>query len=88
MARKPEVVLDITSTSPALRKPLIDAVLSESLNVGGDDTLIIVYDHEPVGLGYELELRKDTRGRFDFAATQRNDGCWVARLTPRSYRIE
>jgi uncharacterized protein (DUF2249 family) len=88
MARKPEVTLDITSASPALRKPLIDAVLRESLVVDSGDGLVIVYDHEPVGLGYELELRKDTRGRFDFAATQRNDGCWVARLTPRSYRIE
>ncbi len=83
MPRRSQVVLDITSATPALRRPLIDAVLRESMASGLPDVLTIIYDHEPVGLGYELELRKDTRGKFEFAATQRNDGCWLARLTPR-----
>ncbi len=83
MARRPQVTLDITAASPAFRRPLIDAVLRESIASGLTDVLNIVYDHEPVGLGYELELRKDTRGKFDFDASQRSDGCWLARLTPR-----
>ena len=84
MARKAEVTLDITSTTPALRRPLIDAVLRETLASGAPDSVTLVYDHEPVGLGYELELRKDTRGMFDFSAKQRTDGCWIVRLTQRS----
>lgn len=85
MPRKPEVTLDITSTTPALRRGLIDAVLREVLGSGANDTVTLVYDHEPVGLGYELELRKDTRGRFDFTAMQRNDGCWIVRLAQRPF---
>jgi uncharacterized protein (DUF2249 family) len=87
MPKKHEVVVDITSTTPSMRKPLIDAILREAIASDAGDSLVIVYDHEPVGLGYELELRKDTRGRFDFSAMQRTDGCWVARLTPRSYKL-
>ena len=34
--------------------------------------------HEPAGLGYQLELRKETKGQFDFFYDQRLDGAWVA----------
>jgi uncharacterized protein (DUF2249 family) len=83
VVRKAEVTLDITSTTPALRRSLIDAVLREVLASGASDAITVIYDHEPVGLGYELELRKDTRGMFDFSAVQRTDGCWVVRLNRR-----
>ena len=82
--RRAEIILDISSASPQLRRPLIDGVVAGLLGSGATDTVSIIYDHEPVGLGYELELRRETRGRFDFSAVQRSDGCWVARLTPRS----
>ena len=83
MARSCEVVLDVSTASAAIRRPLIDAAIRSVMDSLGGDALLIVYDHEPVGLGYELELRRETRGRFDFTATRRTDGCWVARLSPR-----
>ena len=83
MPRCCEVTLDVSEASAAIRRPLIDAAIRASMDSLGGDAILIVYDHEPVGLGYELELRRETRGRFDFTATRRTDGCWVARLSPR-----
>jgi uncharacterized protein (DUF2249 family) len=41
-----------------------------------------VCDHEPAGLGYQIDLRRETRGRFTFEYDQRADGAWVAFITP------
>ena len=86
MPRCCEVTLDVSEASASIRRPLIDAAIRAVMDTPGDDTLLIVYDHEPVGLGYELELRRETRGRFDFTAKRRTDGCWVARLSSREVR--
>jgi hypothetical protein len=83
VSRRCEVTLDVSAASAGIRRPLIDAAIRAVMSGAGDDVLMIVYDHEPVGLGYELELRRETRGRFDFSAIRRNDGCWVARLAGR-----
>ena len=83
MPRCCEVTLDVSTASAPIRRPLIDAAIRSVMDSPAGDALLIVYDHEPVGLGYELELRRETRGRFDFSATRRTDGCWVARLQPR-----
>ena len=84
MTRCCEVTLDLSEASATIRRPLIDAAIRAIMDSLGDDILLVVYDHEPVGLGYELELRRETRGRFDFTATRRTDGCWVARLSRRA----
>jgi uncharacterized protein (DUF2249 family) len=73
----------VSAASAKIRRPLIDSAIRAIMDSAGGDNLLVIYDHEPVGLGYELELRRETRGRFDFTATQRKDGCWVARLSPR-----
>ena len=83
VARCCEVTLDVSGASAAIRRPLIDSAIRAVMDTAGGDALLIIYDHEPVGLGYELELRRETRGHFDFTATQRTDGCWVAKLSPR-----
>ena len=86
MTRCCEVTLDVSAASAAIRRPLIDSAIRAVMDSPGHDVLLVVYDHEPVGLGYELELRRETRGRFDFSATRRTDGCWVARLSQRAPR--
>jgi len=42
-----------------------------------------VCDHEPAGLGYQIDLRRETRGRFEFTYQKRSDGAWVALLRKR-----
>jgi uncharacterized protein (DUF2249 family) len=46
------------------------------------DDLVLVTDHEPSGIGYQIDLRKETRGRFAFSYDQRSDGAWVAIISP------
>ena len=84
MTRCCEVTLDLSSASASIRRPLIDAAIRAVMDSLGDDILLIIYDHEPVGLGYELEFRRETRGRFEFSATLRMDGCWVAKLARKA----
>ena len=43
-----------------------------------DDSLVVICDHEPAGLGYQLDLRKETMGRFEYFYDQSMDGAWVA----------
>jgi uncharacterized protein (DUF2249 family) len=80
--------LDVSTASAGIRRPLIDSAIRAVMDSPGDDVLLIIYDHEPVGLGYELELRRETRGHFDFTATRRTDGCWVAKLSQRAVPAE
>jgi uncharacterized protein (DUF2249 family) len=77
----PRLVVDIRALTPALRRPLVLAVIDHLLNVGSTETIVVITDHEPVGLGYQMELRRETRGRVGFSYDQRLDGAWVALIT-------
>ena len=77
------LVIDIRGFSPGLRRPVVFTLLDKLLELGAADTLIVVCDHEPAGLGYQLDLRKETKGRFEFFYDQRLDGAWVALIKPR-----
>lgn len=77
----PRLVVDIRALTPALRRPLIMNVVDHLLNAGATETIVCICDHEPAGLGYQLELRRETRGRVSFSYDQRLDGAWVALIS-------
>lgn len=80
------LVVDIRGFDPALRRALVFTIVDKLVELGSDDQLILVCDHEPAGLGYQIDLRRETRGRFEFSYDQRSDGAWVALIRPRTLR--
>ncbi len=72
------LVLDVRAFDPALRRAMIFAVVDTCVGLGCCDDLILVSDHDPSGIGYQIDLRKETRGRFEFTYGQRQDGAWTA----------
>jgi uncharacterized protein (DUF2249 family) len=77
------LVVDIRAFDTALRRNLIFAVVDKLIDLGCSDQLLIVTDHEPSGIGYQIDLRKETRGKFEFAYSQRSDGAWVAMISKK-----
>ena len=72
------LVMDVRGLTPALRRPVIFAVVQKLLEADANDSVVVICDYEPAGLGYQLELRKETRSQFEFFYDQRFDGAWVA----------
>ncbi len=77
------LLIDIRGLTPALRRPVVFTVIDKLLEMDSNDSLVVVCDHEPAGLGYQIELRKETKGRFEFYYDQRLDGAWVALIRRR-----
>jgi uncharacterized protein (DUF2249 family) len=77
------LVVDIRGLTPALRRPIVFTVVDKMLAIDCTDSLVVISDHEPAGLGYQLELRKETKGQFEFFYDQRMDGAWVALIRRR-----
>jgi len=84
--RSAGLVVDIRGFNPALRRSLVFSVVDTLLKLGSDDQILLVCDHEPAGLGYQIDLRKESRGRFEFTYDRRSDGAWVALLRPKDER--
>lgn len=59
---------------------MIFAIVDKCVDLDCGDDLILVSDHDPSGIGYQIDLRKETRGRFEFTFGQRQDGAWTALL--------
>lgn len=62
---------------------MVFAIVDKMLDMDADDGLVVICDHEPAGLGYQLDLRKETKGRFEYFYDQRLDGAWVALIRRR-----
>lgn len=77
------LVMDIRGLTPALRRPMVFTVIEKMLDIEASDSLVVICDHEPAGLGYQIELRKETKGHFEFFYDQRLDGAWVALIRRR-----
>ena len=60
------------------------AIVDKFVEFGITDSLMLVTDHEPSGIGYQIDLRRETRGRFAFEYDQRSDGAWVAVIKPKA----
>lgn len=80
---KGQLVVDVRSFDPALRRPLIFSLVDKLVEFDSADQLIVVTDHEPSGLGYQIDLRRETRGKFEFSYNTRSDGAWVALIRRR-----
>lgn len=78
------LVVDIRGFDPALRRALVFCLVDKLIDLGSHDQLVLVCDHEPAGLGYQIDLRRETRGRFEFSYDRRSDGAWVALIRPRT----
>jgi uncharacterized protein (DUF2249 family) len=58
-------------------------LVDKLVELGTQEQLMVITDHEPSGIGYQIDLRKETRGKFEFSYDQRSDGAWVAFIRPR-----
>jgi uncharacterized protein (DUF2249 family) len=78
------LVVDLRGFTPGLRRPIVFTVVDRMLELEADDSLVVICDHEPAGLGYQLDLRKESKGRFEYFYDQRMDGAWVALIRKKS----
>jgi len=63
---------------------MVFTIIDRMVQLGCEDSLVVICDHEPAGLGYQLDLRKETRGMFEYYYDQRLDGAWVALIRRRN----
>ncbi len=77
------LLVDLRGLSPSLRRPVVFALLDQLVRLECREGLVLVFDHEPAGFGYQLQMRKESRGLFDFHYDQRLDGAWVALVRRR-----
>lgn len=71
------IVLDLRGCTPDIRRPLLFCIIDKLVELDAPDNLLVVTDYEPTGIGYQLDLRKETRGKFEYFYDQRLDGAWV-----------
>lgn len=77
------LVIDVRGVTPAMRRPIVFAVIDRMLEMDSTDSIVVICEHDPSGLGYQLDLRRETRGQFEFDCDQRIDGSWVALIRHR-----
>lgn len=77
------LVMDIRGVTPSMRRPLVFSVIDRMVDMDCQDSMVVICDHDPSGLGYQLDLRRESRGRFEFDCDQRLDGAWVALIRRR-----
>jgi uncharacterized protein (DUF2249 family) len=77
------LVVDVRAFAPESRRPILFAIVDKLVELNCCEELIIVSDHDPSGLGYQIDLRKETRGIFEFTCDLRSDGAWVAMVERR-----
>lgn len=82
--RSGRLVVDIRDFDPSNRRTLVFCVVDMIAASDCDDQLVFVCDHEPAGLGFQIDLRKETRGVFEFSYDQRSDGAWIAHLKKKT----
>lgn len=72
------VMLDLRGLGAEYRRPIVFTMLEKMIELECEESLVVVLDHEPAGLGYQIDLRRETRGVFEYFYDQRLDGAWVA----------
>jgi len=81
------LVVDLRGFDAEMRRPLVFTLVDKFVELGCCDQLVLITDHEPAGLGYQIDLRRETRGRFEFSYDRRSDGAWVALVRPKVDRF-
>jgi uncharacterized protein (DUF2249 family) len=74
------LVVDVRAFDTDHRRAVIFAVIDKLVEIGSNDEIVVVSDHDPSGLGYQIDLRRESRGIFEFTCDMRSDGAWVALL--------
>ena len=82
MPPRGQLVVDVRGLDTALRRPILFALVDKLVELGASDQMLVITDYEPSGIGYQIDLRKQTRGKFEFSYDQRSDGAWVAFIRP------
>lgn len=78
-----KLVVDVRSLEPEHRRAVLFAVVDKLVELDAQDEVVIVSDHDPSGMTYQIDLRRETRGLFETTCDQRSDGAWVALLQRR-----
>jgi uncharacterized protein (DUF2249 family) len=78
-----KLVVDVRSFDPKHRRAVLFAVLDKLVELDAPDEVLIVSDHDPSGITYQIDLRRETRGVFEVTCSMRSDGAWVALLQRR-----
>ena len=82
------LVVDLRAFDPAMRRAIIFTVVDKLSDLGCGDDLLLVLDHEPSGIGYQIDLRRETRGKFEYDYNARSDGAWAALITRKPNQSE
>lgn len=77
------LVVDLRGLAAPMRRPVVFAVVDKMIEIDCQDSIVLICDHDPSGLGYQLDLRRESRGRYEFDCDQRMDGTWVALIRRR-----
>ena len=77
------LTVDIRGMRADLRRPVLFSLVDRLVGLGWDGELMVVCEHEPAGITYQLDLRKETRGKFQYNIDRRSDGAWVAFIRPK-----
>ncbi len=80
-----QIVIDVRGCTPDIRRPLVFCVIDKLIEFDAPDSLLVVTDHEPTAIGYQIDLRKETRGKFEYFYDQRLDGAWVALIRRKNF---
>jgi len=78
------LVVDVRSFDPEFRRAVLFGIVDKLVELGSRDQIIMITDHDPSGLGYQIDLRRESRGIFEFTCDVRSDGAWVALLKRKS----
>jgi uncharacterized protein (DUF2249 family) len=77
------LVVDLRGLAPAMRRPVVFSIVDKMIEIDCQDSVVLICDHDPSGLGYQLDLRRESRGCYEFDCDQRLDGAWVALVRRR-----
>ena len=75
------LLVDVRRFTSELIRPLLISLLDELVALDARDDLFVIAAYEPTGLQYELDMRRETRGRFRYECSQRSDGAWVETIS-------
>ncbi len=82
--QRPEaVIFDVRALIPSYRHTLIFSILEQLAQLSPQTPLWIVNDHNPQGLGFELDMRPETVDRYDFESELQPDGSWLGKMKRR-----
>ena len=81
-AARGQLLVDLRGFGPELRRPMLFTIVDKLVELNAKEQMLVVTDYDASGMGYQIDLRRETRGKFEFSCDQRSDGAWVAFIRP------